>query len=96
MDFAQMLDDAGGADRFAALGADTQQHAILHVQRDQLPQRRGHLDGMGLLLLSHAGIDVLRRFAPWRGLALKPGWAPCLVGAGTGPLAYFLIQKIPG
>jgi hypothetical protein len=62
-----MLYDASGADGLATLGADTQQHLEFGIHSDQLAQRRGHLDGLGLLLLGHAGIDVLRWVCDRRG-----------------------------
>jgi hypothetical protein len=60
VDFAQMLYDAGRADGLTTLGADIQQYLEFGIHGDQLAQRQGHLDSLGLLLLSHAGIDVLR------------------------------------
>jgi hypothetical protein len=70
VDFAQMLYDAGWADGFATIRPNTQQHPEFGIYCNRLAQHQGHDNGLGLLLLSHAGIDRIRRSATVGGLTL--------------------------
>ena len=54
------LHDAGWADGLATIRLDTRQYLEFGIYRNHLAHRRGDCNGLGLLLLGHARIVVLR------------------------------------